>query len=345
MGDGQRPQRAAVKGAVERDDEAAVAVWRGHHAVHQRRLDRVLHRLGAGVDDEMARRAGRRDPAERGLEAERQDRLILGVRVSRHGVGQRFEHGAHRRWIVFSERVGRDQRAHVEKAIRLAGRVTIDDRQVRSDGLGRIERDRQRIEQAARGRIERALRQRQVLGDQAVERTRTVAQPLWYTGAHLAGAVPRIEPLDALEELQRRATGRSRSLPSHLYCVILSRRDSRRQPIGERGPAVETTTSCTDVRDPPARRTSADSRQRCSRCRTRDRRGPRPLKHSRRQRTGETTHDGRRDSGIVAMGLAPEATRQVMRPARLDDASSPLSLGPTIVSSPAQPPRAGIRRG
>jgi len=37
--------------------------------------------------------------------------------------------------------------------------------------------------------------------DQAIERTRAVAQPFRYVGAHLAAAVPRVEPHGTLEKL------------------------------------------------------------------------------------------------------------------------------------------------
>jgi hypothetical protein len=46
------------KGALERDDESALGVLRRLHAIEQHGLDRVLDRLGAGIDDEVARRAG-----------------------------------------------------------------------------------------------------------------------------------------------------------------------------------------------------------------------------------------------------------------------------------------------
>ena len=79
----QAAERAAVKRALERHDEAAVAVARRHHAIEQHGLDRVLHRLGAGVDDEVARRPGRRDAVQLGLEPQRQRGLVLRVRVAR----------------------------------------------------------------------------------------------------------------------------------------------------------------------------------------------------------------------------------------------------------------------
>ena len=131
--DGERAQRAAVERPVERDDEAAVAVRRGHDAVHQDRLDGVFHRFRAGVDDEMARRAGRRDPRQRRLEAQRQDRLVLRVRVASGHERQRFEHRADNGRLVVAERLGGDECAHVEEAVGSAAVVAIDDRQIGAD--------------------------------------------------------------------------------------------------------------------------------------------------------------------------------------------------------------------
>jgi hypothetical protein len=108
-----------------------------------------LSSTGAGVDDEMARRAGRRDPVQRLLEAQRDDRLVFGVRVAGDREGERVEDRANRRRIVLAERVRRDQGAHVEETIGLARGVAIDNREIRPDRLGGVEGDRQGEEQAA----------------------------------------------------------------------------------------------------------------------------------------------------------------------------------------------------
>ena len=104
MGHRQAAERAAVKGAFERHDEAAVAIVRRHHAIQEHGLDRVLDRLGARVDDEVAGRSRRRDAVQLGLEPQRQRRLILGMRVARGHERQRFENRAHDHRIVFAER-------------------------------------------------------------------------------------------------------------------------------------------------------------------------------------------------------------------------------------------------
>ena len=135
------PERAAVKRALERDDEPAVAVRRGHHPIHQHRLDRVLDRLGAGVDDEVARRAGRRDPVQLRLEPQRQHGLVFGMRVALDDERQRIEHGADHGGIVLAVGVGGDQRAHVEEAVRLARLVAVDHRR---DTARPTRRDRRR---------------------------------------------------------------------------------------------------------------------------------------------------------------------------------------------------------
>jgi len=80
--DRQASERAAVKRALERHDEAAVAVRRRDDAVQQRGLDRVLHRFGPSVDDEMARGAGGRDAVQLRLETQGENGLIFGVRIA-----------------------------------------------------------------------------------------------------------------------------------------------------------------------------------------------------------------------------------------------------------------------
>jgi len=170
------------------------------HPVQEHRLDCVLDRLGAGVDDEMARRSGRRNPIQRRFHAQRQHGLVFGMRVAVGDERQRVEDGVDDRGIVFAERVRGDERAHVEKAVRLTRVAAIDDRKIRPDRLGGIEGDRQRIEQAVRCRGERTGRERKQHGHQAFERFLTVAQPRRYVGADLPGPVPGIELCDVVEK-------------------------------------------------------------------------------------------------------------------------------------------------
>ena len=68
---GEAAERASMERALERDDEATVAAIRRLDAVQQRGLDRVLHRFGARVDDEVPRRPYGRDAVQFGLQAER----------------------------------------------------------------------------------------------------------------------------------------------------------------------------------------------------------------------------------------------------------------------------------
>ena len=81
--DRESAQGAAVEGAFERDDEATVTVLRCHDAIEEHRLDRILDRLGARVDDEVARRPGGRDPVQLRLEAQGQDSLVLRMCITR----------------------------------------------------------------------------------------------------------------------------------------------------------------------------------------------------------------------------------------------------------------------
>ncbi len=168
--DGERPERAAVKRAFERDDEPAVAVGRGHHAIHQHGFDRVLDRLGARVDDEMTRRADRRDAVQLRLEPQRQHGLVFRVRVALDDERQRIEHGPDHGRIVLAVGVGGDERAHVEEPVRFARLVAVDHPEIRSDRLARIERHGQRKEQAARGGLEGAVGRRKEARDQCLER-------------------------------------------------------------------------------------------------------------------------------------------------------------------------------
>ena len=134
---------AAVEGPFERHDEATLAVFRGHHAIQEHGLDRVFHRFASGVHDEVARRAGRRDAVEFGLEAQGQEGLVFGMRIARRHEWQRLEDGPDHCRIVLAERVCGDEGAHVEEAVWLAGSVAVDHREIRSHGLGGIEGYRQ----------------------------------------------------------------------------------------------------------------------------------------------------------------------------------------------------------
>jgi len=114
----------------------------------------------------------------------------------------------HDRGIVFPERRGGNERAHVEETVRLAGRVAIDDGQIRSDRLCRVEGNRQRKKQAAGRRLQRRVRGGQVPLDQGLERSLAVQQLLRHGNANLAGAVAGVQLGDALEEFcDRRNAG------------------------------------------------------------------------------------------------------------------------------------------
>jgi len=166
--------------------------------------------IGAGVDDEVARRAGRCDPVQLRLEPQRQHGLVFGVRVALDHERQRIEHGADDGGIVLAVRVGRDQRAHVEEAVRLAGLVAIDHRQVRPDRLCGIEGDRQREEQAARRGLERTVGAGKEPRDQDLERLLAVAKLFGHVGADRAGAIPCVELGHAVEKRRRAIQAGSR---------------------------------------------------------------------------------------------------------------------------------------
>ena len=132
-----------------------------------------------------------------------------------------------------------DEGAHVEKTVRLAGGVVVDDREVRTDRLGGIERHREREEQAARGGGERRLRRRQVLGDQLLERAIAVVKRRGHRDAHLAGAIPRIELRHALEIRRHARNGsikRVHAPPPALFVMEPSvvQSDGGRQRAGKR---------------------------------------------------------------------------------------------------------------
>ena len=143
MRDRQAAQGAAVECAFEGHDESSATVLRRHDAIHEDRLDCVFDRLGACVNDEVPRRAGRRDPVQFGFEAEGQDGLIFGMRVARRDEWQRLEDSPDYRRIVLAEGVGSYEGAHVQETVWLAGGVAVNDREIRSHGLGWIKSHRQ----------------------------------------------------------------------------------------------------------------------------------------------------------------------------------------------------------
>ena len=161
-----------------------------HDAIQQHGLDRVLDRFGAGVDDEVARRAGRRDAVQLGLEPQRQHGLVLGMRVARRDERQRLEHGARPRRVVLAERLGGDQRAHVEEAVRLA--VRRRDRRRRgtarptSAGSKATGSEKNRLREAA---CSAACDAGRCCSTSVVERALAVVQRLGHVRAHLAGPV------------------------------------------------------------------------------------------------------------------------------------------------------------
>src|SRR5262245_55679676 len=64
--------------------------------------------------------------------AQGQRGLVFRMSVARDDEGQRLEDGSDHCWIVLTEGLSGDEGAHVEKAVRLAGLVAIDNREVRS---------------------------------------------------------------------------------------------------------------------------------------------------------------------------------------------------------------------
>ena len=213
--DRQASKRPAVERALERNDEAAFAVARGHHPVQQHRLDGVLDRLGAGVHDEMARRTGRRNPIQLRFQPERQHGLVFGMRIPRGDERQRLEDGGNHVGIVFAERLRGNERSHVEESIRLVDRIAIDGGEVGPDRLGRIERHRQREKEAARRRRQRRMRRGKVLFDQFLQRALAVAQRLGHIRVDGAGTVAVVERADVREVVQyglRTADGGLRGL-------------------------------------------------------------------------------------------------------------------------------------
>jgi hypothetical protein len=91
----------------------------------------------------VPRRAGRRDPVQFSLEAERQGGLIFGMRVARRDEWQRLEHRADHHRIILAESVGGKEGAQVQEPVWPAGPVAVDDGEIRSDRLRRIKGDRQ----------------------------------------------------------------------------------------------------------------------------------------------------------------------------------------------------------
>src|SRR5262249_42608900 len=99
------------------------------------------------------------------------------------------------------EGLGGDEGPHVEEAVRLARGVAVDDREVRTDRLGWIERHRQREKEAARRSLERGVRSRQMFLDQFLEGALAVVQRFGNVRPHLASAVATVEFRYALENL------------------------------------------------------------------------------------------------------------------------------------------------
>src|SRR5262245_8940452 len=123
------------------------------------------------------------------------------MRVARDDERQRFENGLHHDGIVLSERLSGNQGTHVEKTIRLAPSIPIDDREIRSDGFGRIECHRKGIKQSARGSLEGGVRSRQMLLHQGLEGALAVPQRLRHVGVDLAGPIACVERDNALEKI------------------------------------------------------------------------------------------------------------------------------------------------
>jgi hypothetical protein len=137
---------------------------------------------------------------ERGLQPQRQDGLVFRMRIARGHKRQRVENRADDSRLVFTERLRGDQRSHVEKAVRSARMIPIDDAEVRTNRFRRVEGHWKRIEQSARGRIEGRMRRGKLLGDQLVELAFGVEQRFGNVNAHFAGAVPPIEVCRSREE-------------------------------------------------------------------------------------------------------------------------------------------------
>jgi hypothetical protein len=191
-------QRAAVESALERHDDPAARLVRGLHAIEQHRLDRVLHRLGAGIDHEVSRGPGRGDLVEPGLEPQRQGGLVLGVRVARDGVGEAPQQRRHDARVVLAEGLGRDERSHVDEPVGFAGGVAVHGGEVGTDRSCRVEGHRERVEETLRGRLERGVRGRQAPADEVVERF-VATQVLGNVDVDLTAPIARVHLVHPLQ--------------------------------------------------------------------------------------------------------------------------------------------------
>jgi hypothetical protein len=202
VGHRQAAERAAVVGALERDDEAAVLLARAAHAAEEHRLDGVLDRLGAGVDHEVPWHAGRRDLIERRLHPKRHRGLVFGVGVAVDRDRQLREHRLDDRVIVLAQGLRGDEGAHVQKAVRLPVRITVRGRQIRPDRLGRIEGHGERVEQRVPRSLQRLVRGGQVDRDQIVDGPIRLLEPRRRARVDLPTAIARVERRRAFEVLR-----------------------------------------------------------------------------------------------------------------------------------------------
>ncbi len=212
LGDRQTSQSPAVEGPLERDDEEAASVEGSVcrnpsriggsrlHTVEEHRLDRVLDRLRPGVHHEVSRSTHGSDSIESGLELEREDRLVLRVRVPPDRVGQSPEDGGHDLRVVLAEGLRGDEGPQVQEPERLSGRVAVQGRQVRPDALGRIERDGERVEEPIGGGPQGRVRGREPLDDDVRERPVRVPEHRGDAGVDIARAVAGVKARGPLQE-------------------------------------------------------------------------------------------------------------------------------------------------
>src|SRR5439155_19325281 len=99
----EAPEGAAVECALEGDDETTAGLAGSLDPVEKHRLDGVLHRFGACVHDEVARRPRGSDAVELRLETQRERGLVLRMRIAR-GDGWHFaEHRLHPARVVLAQ--------------------------------------------------------------------------------------------------------------------------------------------------------------------------------------------------------------------------------------------------
>ena len=113
---GERRQRAAVKGALERDDAVALRLA-AHRLIFARHLDRAFHRLGAGIGEEHhVREARRAQPPGQPLGLG--DAVEIGNVPDLLGLlGDRL----HQMRMGVAERVDRHPRGEIEVALAVGG--------------------------------------------------------------------------------------------------------------------------------------------------------------------------------------------------------------------------------